>query len=815
MNLLYGIIFRISVLLAITLVMPMNLLSQKFIMNTSEATYNATCGGVIKMKSKDASIEVNNGNNFGQDNANAIMGVVDWNAGDATQTVQGFYYERLVISGNAAKTVEDGVFIVGISCPTPLDQYANLANYPFYISNNNEDVTFQGTFTYASDSEQSIYPVSDNGDTYNNLELTGTGTKTIEAGDIIPVSGLIALDVSSELDVEGTINAGASNSTLDGTVNISGDGIFNAGDGDIEFTGELTVDGTTASLNGGVGNITYSNSVIVANSGSINGADGDMTFDATIGLNDNGQITGGSGLISFNDVVTVNGAGAGFTVGDGNMDFNDNINLTQGSITAPDNAIGVFTVNTNSTLNLSSNNSVLDFGAATNLVITGVINNSGDGTNLAFDCSSTVTYNGVATQEVMPTILNNSYGNLVLNNGNKLGGTESYGSNFYLCGDFAYDAGVGGGIFDIYKNNVNPGTIFMTNAENDMLYTGDEEVKGTITRTTDAVARTYTYHNKNTQISLDDDANNPTDMTLFVNQGVNSNPNYNASSDVNRTITLSYNATNDFELAMKLAYLESEGPDAGNWTAPYEQNKLRLYEADNDETEKIGTGSEPVRTPASGSNLGAVELAGLGRATANELPNGIGLFASGNDVLLRSGPTTFYSIAAGRWTNPNTWDEGIQPTENDNVEVRHLVYVGIDGPFAGTDGGADNVAVNNTLSEFAHYGSDAAAYEIVIAEGTGDPNVKPALILGNEDNGNNYIFKTAKNDPNENSFTNNNTSSPTLPIASNKAAFTQAGVNGLWITSIGINGASIPYLQSFRIENNGSVFNEGIIEVGE
>ena len=51
-------------------------------------------------------------------------------------------------------------------------------------------------------------------------------------------------------------------------------------------------------------------------------------------------------------------------------------------------------------------------------------------------------------------------------------------------------------------------------------------------------------------------------------------------------------------------------------------------------------------------------------------------FLSTNDLILRAGPTIFYSVLSGRWSNPGTWDEGAQPGANDDAVVRHTVHAG-------------------------------------------------------------------------------------------------------------------------------------------
>jgi len=91
------------------------LFAQSFINN---GNYNATCGGVIKLKSTNATITGTA--NLGQNAATAIPGVVDWASTAANQVVQPYYYQRLVVSGGS-KVMQDGIRVIGEACPTPLE----------------------------------------------------------------------------------------------------------------------------------------------------------------------------------------------------------------------------------------------------------------------------------------------------------------------------------------------------------------------------------------------------------------------------------------------------------------------------------------------------------------------------------------------------------------------------------------------------------------------------------------------------------------------------------------------------------------------
>jgi hypothetical protein len=518
-----------------------------------------------------------------------------------------------------------------------------------------------------------------------------------------------------------------------------------------------------------------------------------------------GQLYTGTGTSTLDGIVEFNDVAAELIVGTGAVDFNADVNVNSGTISAATGA-GEVTVGASSTLTLGGDDSFLDFANTTNLTITGDIINSGNGLNLLFACLSTVTYDGVQNpQLVMPTLTSNPYGNLVLTNGAKRGDVAAnYANDVFLCNNFALT----GGNFDMFTND---GTLTMLAVAGTALYdggTGNEEVVGSMARTMSAAAGSFTFNNRRTTIDLDADAANPTLATIEMRPGQGTSmPAWDGATDVNRSVNLTHNAAADFEMELAVGYLFSEGP--GAWADPNTQASIRFHEGNGPDDEKIGTGQVYARDDASGADLGQVSLAGILRATAPALPNDLDRFASGNDVILRAGPTTFYTVEDGRWTNPNTWDEGTQPTSADDTELRHGVYVGIDGPFIGTLGGPDGIAANNTLAESDHYGASAAARTITIASGY--PNA--SLIIGNEDNPTSYIFSTSF--AGGSSFLNNNTTAPTaaFPYAIAKGTAVTADFNGLWL--INSFGAGTPGFGTYQIANTGTINNEGVIEVGE
>jgi hypothetical protein len=704
------VMFALLVLLALPL---SDAMSQNFIMETGAATYNATCGGVIKMKNTAGSIVKNNSNPLGTNEVNAVKGVVDWAATTvlpAPQSVQGLWYERMVISGGADKDVATDVYIVGDACATPLTGYALLSTYPFYIvpGQVTETNTFAGTFNYVG-TTQTIFPATGD-DSYDNLNLEGPGTFTVADDLPTTVNGTLTLPTGNTLAVLGDLYTGDA-SDLAGATTVNNGGTINVGTGDLTFSGNVTV--TDGTLNGGTG-----------------------------------------------DII----------------------------------------INTNSTLALAASTGSVNLGPAEVMTITGAITNAGDGTNLDFDCASIINYNGVqAPQIVLPTIASNPYGILNLSAGEKRGGSGN-GNNIEVCANFT----LAGGNLDM---NTNTGYLHMQSIAGTVTYgagTGTEEVVGGFRRTTTgAVAATdYTFNNYKTTINFSNLPDAGTYYQLNVRPGVNPNQ-YVAATDVNRKITASYDVS-AMEYTLKVGYLNSENPTYPTVPDGLGESDLKFFEANaaNTASEKIaGIGY----TRNTVDNLHSLSLGGLLDGSAAVEGTIEKILASTNDLVLRAN-NTMYSIVDGRWSNPNVWDEGRIPVATDNVEVRTMVYVGIDGAFAGTSGGADNTPTLNTRAEFDDYGTNAAANKITIGN-----YANATLILGNEDNGATYVHKTAFNGT---AFINNNTNLAVAPTLFSIAKGTVAptDVNGLWLTTFGTN---IPVLGTKQLENKGAISNQGIIEIGD
>ncbi len=768
--------------------------AQQFV-SESGSSYNASCRAVLKFKQNDATPVVNNGTANEGTVGNPIDGTVEYASSVDGQTVLGLFYEKLVLSGGK-KTVITDVSIVGQACNvgTALTGYLNLETYPYYVATATDIVTYQGIFNYASDLPQTIYPeyaTTAGTDMYNTLNLSGTGIKTIGAGTQVG-TGTLTTAATTPLEVDGIIQVGAGPSTVSGT---------------------LTLNLAASEFNLTNGNVTFENVVTLTDGTLELTSTGNATFDGDVDITAGSIALSSTGNAEFNNPVTLNGTGADITLsGAGNATFGDNVTVTEGSLVVADNAAGDLIIEDGVTLALGADG-IVDLGIGADLVITGSFTNSGNGTNLIFDCASIVTYNGTGGQTILGTVATNPYGNLLMSESAKTAGDD-----IYLCTNFSLSDG---------NLDMDGNTLYMTSLTSNPYYglalngstvtgNGLEEVLGKFNRVTSA-AGTYRFNNNMTDVTLTNA--NLTSFELNVLPGTNPN-NYDPATDVNRKVNITYSpapASDDAEnFDLKVGYRYEEGPIATTyWDATYTQASIRMWEGNGtDDEEKIGTGVPPVRTPAvAGTSLGAIKLSSIGNSLSSSTPNSIGLLASTNDVILRSGPTTFYSVNDGRWTNPNTWDEGEIPHQDDNAEVRTVVYVGIDG-VDGTS--VFHPATGNQTPESTEYGTDPAANKITIANLD-----NAALIIGNEDNGSTpgYVFKTKLTS--DYSFVNNNTRSSSLafPLVETKANIVATDLNGLWLMPL-IGGSRdandyYPILSTQKIQNKGAINNEGMIELGQ
>jgi len=477
---------------------------------------------------------------------------------------------------------------------------------------------------------------------YTNLEMDGPSAKAIP--DAVYVSGTY------------NVTAASGNRTYSGTFYYDG-------------TGDQTIFAETAT-SGSVNR--YNNLAIMTGSGACAVGTSTKTIadNQTISLMGDFSSASGTTLAlegqlfavnaTANGPITINDPTPGTTFAElrttGTATYAANVTVTAGLFNV---AGGTSTIQSGATLSLAnSTNAQLQLAGGTTLDIAGVLqNNLPARTNWTFDATSTIRFTSTAAGQTIPyTVASNPYGNVYTSGNTK--STES-GGDVIMAGDLTVESD---------NITVATGRVWnMTNASASVTYSGagaNSEIVGQMQRAISGTG-SYTFNNAQTVVTFTA-GTLPTTVTLAVFPQTDPN-NYDNTKDVQRKVTVSWSGSDAWTATFRVGYKASDIPST--WDASVNQGNLRFYESPSTPpVEKVATGNPYNRLAASGTNLGYIELAGI-QGTATAVPNGFGYIASGNDLLLRGGPTVFYAVAHGRWSNPATWDEGVEPSPSDEVVI--------------------------------------------------------------------------------------------------------------------------------------------------
>ncbi|OGU40680.1 MAG: hypothetical protein A2X61_08580 [Ignavibacteria bacterium GWB2_35_12] len=565
-------------------------------------------------------------------------------------------------------------------------------------------------------------------------------------------------------------------------------------------------------------------------------ASGYLTSNGAADLTCNANFTIGNGASVVDGDVTLT-ASVFKTTGTGTMDFDGAANFNVQDVAAGTAnmlnlmSTGIFTLN--GTLTLESGLAIpgaLNVGFSgtpvdARLDIPGTFTNQvavGSRTNMTFATNSTVDYQGAGAQTPManndgisanPEYL---YGNVEFHNaGTKTpdgsmfmrGNTLTVSGGNVIMGNAIADANV----FNLYRSAGAP-TVTYSSANNDVYIRGKMRYYGTLP--TGAMLK---FNNEQTQVTF---STAPTDFQLDVHPALQPAlcNDWTATTDVNRTIRATFTGTGTIS-TLRAGYIATEYTGAAIM-----ESRMRFFEGYDagQAKQKITIAGFPATNSGSSDpryvNLtggtGISLIAGTGGGTISQV-------TSNSDIIMGTS-TLFITVNDGRWTNPNTWDEGVLPSANDNALVRHLVYVGIDGPAWGTAGGADEVNTNNTLKEATAYpGGVAAANQITISSniiaGPEFPVAYPnaVLIVGNEDNGAGYNFHTNLSGSIAGYYAgirNFNADANSFADAGDNKSRAVGDVAGIWISTL---GADTAVLGTAQLTNAGTVQNQEVIEIGE
>jgi hypothetical protein len=486
--------------------------------------------------------------------------------------------------------------------------------------------------------------------------------------------------------------------------------------------------------------------------------------------------------VTANGPITINDTTPGTTLAElrttGTATYADSVTVTAGLFNV---AGGTATVQSGATLSLANSpDARLQLGAGTTLDIAGVLrNNLPARTNWTFDSTSTIRFTRTADGQTIPyTVASNPYGKVYTSGGTK--STEA-GGDVVMAGDS----------LTVQSDNITVASTRvwnMTNPSAMVTYSGagaNSEIVGQMQR---AISGTgpYTFNNAQTQVNFTF-GTPPTTMTLAVFPQTNPN-NYDSTKDVRRKVTVSWIGGNNWTATFRVGYKTSDIP--GTWDASVSQSNLRFYESPTSGTpEKVSTGIAYTRSPASGPNLGYIELAGI-RGTGTAVPNGLDSITSGNDLLLRGGPSVFYAIRSGRWSNPATWDEGVEPSPWDEVVIDgftvHAGYVRTIDDYTGNETYPTQLAAKITIGSLLNsallFGSDA---------GAGAKTFSLNMAAAGELINNRFGTET---------ITSGTPDTGSSPIDAGLVVYT--------------TGDDAITLQVKRLQNNGTLFNFGEIEVG-
>lgn len=715
--------------------------------------------------STDRATALTGANALASNDVNRVAGYVLYNSGSAQDILDGFYH-NVYLGGTGGKNYT--TVVVNVSGEYNILDGTEAIKGQTPNASGNRDY---GTSTFRYDGNdgltaQVIAPEPENGATggtgYYNLTLRNASPKTIngtvlvdgdsfsqedtDGGLTVAAGGLLTLETATgtfsdqtTIDATGaiTVAADAGNTTFDGTSSLVNNGDFNfKGDGTDALAFDATAvtigDGATMDLDGAVGTVVTFNA---------------PTTIAVDGGSGGGTLTQNTGTVSITNAITANGTINLFASGDGSTNGGTTVSGADGSIDVGAN--GSF---------------ALGDGATADLYITSAngFTNAGDGTNMDFDVASTTHYSGAGTT-ILATVRTsdeNAYGNLVINNGGAP-----------IAVDGAYDINVAGN-FSLDGANLdmatNSGELYMMDGTATVTFDELEEVRGKMTREIDGNDALMTFNNSGTTLDLTANEGSLTSLSFTNTPGDIAYDDYTAATDVQRSIGVEYTeSASDWVATIKYGYLYDEVPAALKGAGDEQEGSLRYRETlGGGASEKVSTGvanSRTVVNAVDGTSFGTVELAGV-------TPDGSGAYdlsqvTGGNSLFLRGGPATFISIVSGRWSNPDTWDEGEEPGSSDIVEIRHTVHAGFErsidanfpddeatpdklaskitviAPVAGTYDNPSLLLADDDVAGFTNWGLWSEADDGPVA-GLTSEEIGTLTVLGNADTGDSNVDVT-------------------------------------------------------------------------
>lgn len=383
------------------------------------------------------------------------------------------------------------------------------------------------------------------------------------------------------------------------------------------------------------------------------------TADADVSISQNGLLVTGSGTSVFAAAVDV----------------------LLGEFRIADNS-GIVTLLPSAALSVANNNAaLLSMGVATHLEVLGsFVNRYPPRTNTTFHASSLVHYGGSLLQVIQSTVSTHPYGSLKTSVSQK---TPS-GDVFIADSLSVNDADV----------NMVPYMLSMTTGK--ATYTDHVEVVGAFQRNlaSGAASAQYVFNNSETRLAF---SLLPNDITLDVRPSTDPNA-FDNTTDVQRKVNVRFNG--DWKASIRIGYKASDIPPT--WVPTVSEVLIKMYNAPITGNPVKLTPTVPptyARRPlAQSTGLAFAELAGVSGSGPDNMR-----VDSGNDLLLRARRDTLKSIAAGRWSNPDTWDEGREPEPVDDVLITgftvHVGYIRANDNYAINEAWPDRMAKSVRLAD--------------------------------------------------------------------------------------------------------------------
>jgi hypothetical protein len=353
--------------------------------------------------------------------------------------------------------------------------------------------------------------------------------------------------------------------------------------------------------------------------------------------------------VTANGPITINDPTPGATLAElrttGTATYAADVTVTAGLFNV---AGGTATVQSGATLSLAnSTNANLQLGANTTLDIAGVLqNNLPARTNWTFDGTSTIGFTSTAVGQTIPyTVASNPYGNVYTSGGTK--STEAGG-----------DVVMAGNNLTVESDNITVASTRvwnMTNASATVTYSGagaNSEIVGQMQRAISGTGLLHLQQCPNTgDLHCRNAAHNDDVGGLPADQPEPLRQHHGRAAEGDGLLEWEQQLDGNLPRGLQ----DKRHPQ--HVGSSVNQSNLRFYESPATNPpppgtpEKVSTGNPYNRSAASGANLGYIELAGI-QGTGTAAPNGRGSIASGNDLLLRGGPSVFYAIALRALVEP-------------------------------------------------------------------------------------------------------------------------------------------------------------------